>query len=71
VLECLRLSSPSRIAMIELNSGNIPYLKSISAEGKAPFVHCADFLSVNLANRNGRTGSLNRQSSGVRPNGTA
>ena len=46
VLECLRLSSPNRIAMIELNPENIPYLKSIPAEGKDIFVHCADFLSV-------------------------
>ncbi len=56
VLECLRLSSPTRIAMIELNPENIPYLKSISADGtfagRFPpedfnlFVHCADFLSI-------------------------
>ena len=46
VLECLRLSSPTRIAMVELNPDNIPYLKSIPAEGKDLFVHCADFLSL-------------------------
>jgi predicted RNA methylase len=49
VLECLRLSSPTRIAMIELNPENIPYLKSIPAEGKDLFVHCADFLSLTPA----------------------
>ena len=49
VLECLRLSSPTRIAMIELNPENIPYLKSIPVEGKDLFVHCADFLATTPA----------------------
>jgi 23S rRNA A2030 N6-methylase RlmJ len=49
VLECLRLSAPTRIAMVELNPENIPYLKSIPAEGKDLFVHCADFLALTPA----------------------
>ena len=49
MLECLRLSSPTRIAMIELNPENNPYLKSIPSDGKDLFVHYADFLSVTPA----------------------